>query len=342
MCFNKAVVPEISFRGFRHRGRSNRHGWGIAYYPDGKAVQVVKEPVEAGKSKLAGFLKDYRITSRIFIAHVRYASRGRVSFSNTHPFVRELNGREYVFAHNGTLNGNFAFKRFHPVGETDSESAFAYLMDCLAEKGVGQWNEENFIWLKNKLEEINRTGTLNCLFSDGEYLFAYADKDAGSLFFTRRKSPYGEIQLKDEDWRINLAEVKQPDEEGYIVATQPLTSERWDAFTGGELMVFRNGEMVFASHHELISDNRSLTANEVLVLEVIRNAPHRLSHSAIKQKLADRMSSDSVTSSIRVLLDMGYIMQDRRDRVKWDSDSATFYTVSDTRNEIDRILRSRK
>jgi len=44
MSFNLPVRPNISFRGFRHRGESNPHGWGIAFYPD-ESAQIIKEPI---------------------------------------------------------------------------------------------------------------------------------------------------------------------------------------------------------------------------------------------------------------------------------------------------------
>jgi predicted glutamine amidotransferase len=96
----------------------------LALYPDEKAAQVFKEPVEAGQSHLAEFLMDYKyLKSRIFIGHVRYASGGGRTYRNTHPFERVLQGKSIVFAHNGTLK-DFESERsneFSPLGETDSE-----------------------------------------------------------------------------------------------------------------------------------------------------------------------------------------------------------------------------
>ena len=39
LCFNLPVRPDISFRGFRHRGENNPDGWGIAFFPDESAVK---------------------------------------------------------------------------------------------------------------------------------------------------------------------------------------------------------------------------------------------------------------------------------------------------------------
>jgi glutamine amidotransferase len=40
---------------------------------------------------------------------------------------------------------------------------------------------------------------------------------------------------------------KGPGERGYIVATKKLTNERWQEFKLGELIVFKDGEMVYSS-----------------------------------------------------------------------------------------------
>ncbi len=72
----------------------------------------------------------YPIKSDNVIAHIRKATQGRVALENCHPFVRELWGRYWVFAHNGDLK-DFAPRlhgAFRPVGDTDSERAFCWLM----------------------------------------------------------------------------------------------------------------------------------------------------------------------------------------------------------------------
>jgi predicted glutamine amidotransferase len=80
----------------------------------------------ASASPVAGLIGRYPIKSRNVIAHIRKATQGRVALENCHPFVRELWGRFWVFAHNGNLQG-FTPRlhgSFRPVRSTDSEQAF--------------------------------------------------------------------------------------------------------------------------------------------------------------------------------------------------------------------------
>ena len=137
--FNQPVRCSLSFRGFRHRGEHNPHGWGIARF-DGRACQVFKEPIKAPNSRLATFLRDYEpFVSKIFIGHVRLASQGNPKLQNTHPFVRIFRSREIALAHNGTLSEPVMPKdklKFHPVGETDSEYLLCALLTVLSEQEI--------------------------------------------------------------------------------------------------------------------------------------------------------------------------------------------------------------
>lgn len=341
MSFNLPIRPSISFRGFRHRGEANPHGWGLAFYPD-ESAQVIKEPIKARKSPLSSFLKDYSdVISKIFVAHVRYTSVSAKTHKNTHPFYRELNGKEYVFAHNGTLHNysNLELGRFKPIGETDSEYVFCHLLGCIEETDITRWEGEDFRWFAEKLREINNYGTFNCIFSDGASLFCYYDKNRyNGLCFAHRKPPYDTIRLLDEDWEINLAEEKDPNQTGFVVATKPLTNESWESFRPGELIVFKNGRMIY-SNIRAISEfySASFTDLDLKILKILRTSPNKLSLGEIT--IETGCPTNDIKSSIHSLLRRGYIRQDRRDGVKWNRDNATFYTNTTKRKEIDGLIR---
>jgi len=252
MSFNEPVEPTLSFRGFRHKGEYNPHGWGISFYQDKSAIVIKEEDKKANESDEAKkFIKnDLKINSKIFISHVRYASVGSSKNNhNTHPFKRELNGKEFVFAHNGTLYDytDLETGRFETVGETDSEHAFCHILHRIENKAIQKWTQEDFLWLWEVLKNINTYGTFNCIFSDGEHLFCYHDNNGyNGLCYVHRKSPFSEVRLIDEDFKINLAEEKRPSQKGYVIATEPLTNETWKDFAKGQLIVFKNGDIIFS------------------------------------------------------------------------------------------------
>src|SRR5207244_7112533 len=119
--------------GFCTRAEEHKDGFGIAFF-EGNGVRVFVDAQSARASPVADMVRRFPIRSGNIIAHIRKATQGRVALENTHPFMRELWGRYWVFAHNGDL------KRFHPrlhaafrpVGDTDSELAFSWLMQELA------------------------------------------------------------------------------------------------------------------------------------------------------------------------------------------------------------------
>ena len=125
----------FSFSGLALRGGArgpHADGWGLALY-EGRSVRTFLEPAAAANSALAGYVRRNPIKTLLAVAHVRKRTRGPVNLANTHPFVRELWGRHFTFAHNGTVKGvkRHAPGRFRPIGTTDSELAFCAIMTRL-------------------------------------------------------------------------------------------------------------------------------------------------------------------------------------------------------------------
>jgi predicted glutamine amidotransferase len=250
LAFNKPITPGLSFRGFRHRARPNRHGWGLAAItPTG--ARITKEPLPADRSGAAESLRDDpTLTAPIFIGHVRLASCGDVRLENTHPFTRRVRGRDFVFAHNGTLDKGRLKARpaaeFPVEGSTDSEQAMCVLLSWMARERV---DDRDYALVERFLRELNGAGTMNLLFSDGKRLFCYRDT-AGSngLCGTHREAPFCHVRLRDEDWEADLPEEKAPNQKGFVIASHALTEgEEWHDFTPGSLSVFERGEIVFGA-----------------------------------------------------------------------------------------------
>ena len=341
MSFNLEVDSRISFRGFRHRGNENPHGWGLAFYKNG-SIQLFKEPINAEKSGLSDFVRRYKqVISKIFVGHVRYATTGSNGYRNTHPFYKVLNGKDYVFAHNGTLRDFELLDvgEFRPQGETDSEHAFCHLLNLINERNISGWKTDDFDWLAKKLHEINDLGKFNCLFSDGEYLFTYHDIHGhNGLYYVHRKPPYGLITLKDEDWMIDLSRMKSEEQTGYVIATRPLTDENWERYAPGELIVFKDGKIIYSSKKKIKTvKEKSLSPIDIEVLSVIRKSPHRMKLETIAAAM--NYPLPKMRSIIRSLVLKGYLRQDSRDRVDWKHRKATYYTVPSKRKEIDELLK---
>jgi glutamine amidotransferase len=240
----------LSFTGFSQRGGCTDHhgdGWGIAFFESdcanpGKGVRHFVDKASAATSPIAQMLKNYAIKSHNVVAHVRKATTGSVALENCHPFVRELWGRNWVFAHNGDLK-NYAPQlhgSFRPVGTTDSELAFCWLMQELAKSHAGVPSVDELTRsLQELVPQISRHGTFNFLLSNGQALWAQATT---RLHYVLRAHPFHQVHLKDDDVTVNLAQFNSPLDRLAIVTTEPLTTdEDWTAFTPGELKVFVDG-----------------------------------------------------------------------------------------------------
>ena len=138
------------------------------------------------------------VRARNILAHIRKATQGVVSLENCHPFVRELWGRYWVFAHNGNLVDFHPrlHGAFRPVGDTDSERAFCWLMQELAKAHAGvPAIDELSCTLAELMPRLHRHGTFNMLLSNGQALWAHCSTH---LHWVERRHPFGAARLRDE------------------------------------------------------------------------------------------------------------------------------------------------
>jgi glutamine amidotransferase len=237
----------FSFQGLCERGgRTGPHadGWGLAFY-EGNAARVFLEPSPAAESPLARFLSDNPIKTLLAIGHIRKRTRGPLTLANTHPFVRELWGRHWSFAHNGTLRDVRKKKlgRFQPIGSTDSEHAYCYLLEALRSTFPDYPRKVSDLWsvIADVGGKLGKLGSFNFLLGDGRHLYA---RCATKLCYIVRKAPFGLATLKDCEVRVDFSSVTTPRDRVAIVATAPLTTnETWTHGEPESMWVFDRGAL---------------------------------------------------------------------------------------------------
>ena len=247
---NCATPTDItfSFRGFSQRaGVTSDHcdGFGIAFFED-KACRLFVDNQSAVESPIAELIRNYPIKSRNVIAHIRKATQGKINLENSHPFSRELWGRQWIFAHNGDLHG---FQpeltgRFTPVGNTDSELAFCYLLEQLVKHfGYTEPSFDQIFYLLLEISpQIAEHGTFNFCLSNGQALFSYA---ITKLHWLVREYPFQPAQLIDLDVEVDFSEVTTADDRVAVITTEPLTqNEVWQAYQPGEMILFQHGRPI--------------------------------------------------------------------------------------------------
>lgn len=214
------------------------------------------EPRAAGDSPLVRFLETQAPSTTLAISHIRRATRGAISLSDTQPFAQQLAGRMHVFAHNGDLPGieesiPLAFDRYRPLGTTDSEHAYCVLLERIQEL----WGSSSLVPpLDRRLAviaqfaaDLRRLVPANFLYADGDTLFAHGHRriqPTGSilppgLFLLSRRCAHADEAVHGRG--VSVAEGFQ---EVLLIASVALTEEKWRPFSEGELVAVSAGRLV--------------------------------------------------------------------------------------------------
>ncbi|MBI4194277.1 MAG: class II glutamine amidotransferase [Betaproteobacteria bacterium] len=235
----EAIQPSAALNAFRLRGgrlADNPDGWGVAFLADG-TFRLVKEPVAAIRSTLFAKLSE-SVRSSLIVAHVRKANYPPINtLANTHPFKEPCCGKDWVFAHNGVVPGvmhpNDAEHKAIcvPAGQTDSEQAFCHFLTEVAQHFPAGNRRNNRSWFRalgRVSEAVASLGKFNFLMSEGEHLLAYGHDRLHFLEHHRSRGSEPDIAL---------------------IATEPLPPyDGWQAFSAGELRIYRRGRLVARLH----------------------------------------------------------------------------------------------
>ncbi|MGC8720724.1 MAG: class II glutamine amidotransferase [Thermodesulforhabdaceae bacterium] len=228
---NKEVDLRFSLyegpKTLRDLSKENEDGWGLGWYRGG-SPKVVKEPRQAAESR------GYRRTSaearsRIFVAHVRKATKGSRTMENCHPFK----WNQWLFAHNGSVDVEALFELLNEEhrnaihGETDSEVYFHWILQNVEQKGDVVHGIRVAL---REARKVRHTG-LNFLLTDGEKLYAYREASQSynyySLYSLSRDSRQpGPVSFESKVGAL-LESKSLNNERAVLVCSEKLTQEEW-------------------------------------------------------------------------------------------------------------------
>ncbi|MCR5836278.1 MAG: class II glutamine amidotransferase [Lachnospiraceae bacterium] len=234
---NKKVNITRLLNEFFSHSDAHPNGWGFAIF-DGKNISVEKEPLKAMKSHyLKSRLQDTIETSGLF-AHIRKATIGGDSYSNTHPFIAtDKSGRTWTLVHNGTIFDAPVLSgyRHYQKGTTDSERILLYVIDQvnqhISEESVVFNDTARFHLIENIIKELSPVNKLNLLIYDGEYL--YVHKNAAGTLFIKEQSGVT------------------------MFSTRPLCDTNWSEVPQNKVLVYKEGSTVYSGtphEHSYIED----------------------------------------------------------------------------------------
>jgi len=234
---NKKINTNEWLKKFFSHSDKHPNGWGIALF-DGSNVSIEKEPVKATNSYYLKNRLNETIETYSMFAHIRQATIGDDTYSNSHPFVAfDNSGRAWTLIHNGTifeapvLSG---FRHFQK-GSTDSERIILYIIEQvnknLSNNSDFYKGEKRFHLIEDIIKELSPENKLNLLIHDGEYI--YVHKNAANTLYVKENSGV------------------------CLFSTQPLDQYNWTEVAQNTLLVYKDGNLVYTgtSHnHSYIED----------------------------------------------------------------------------------------
>jgi len=155
--------------------------------------------------------------------------------------------KNWTYAHNGQLKdfeNKLPIKYHLPIGTTDSEHAFCWILDQLHLKfGVKEVDAKLlFSFIASLAEKIDELGVANIIITNGDYVFAYC---SNNLHWLTRKAPFGQASLIDTEMAVDFKKETTSNDVVTVIATKPLTDdETWHKMKAGQWQLFCLGELV--------------------------------------------------------------------------------------------------
>ncbi|MGH2891690.1 MAG: class II glutamine amidotransferase [Solirubrobacteraceae bacterium] len=221
------------------QSRREPDGTGLGHYDrEGRPI-VSKQAIAAFQDR--EFAREARaVTSRTFVAHVRYASTGGLSERNTHPFEQE--GR--LFAHNGVVQGldrleaELGDAMSLVKGETDSERVFALITREARRTGdVGEGIAAAARWVAENLPLF----AINLVLISAQDLWALRYPESHDLLVLARAAggAGGDRHLEHSSprGRIRVHSAQLAERPAVVVATERMDDDpAWRPLASGELL----------------------------------------------------------------------------------------------------------
>ena len=198
----------FSFTGLMLRAARpvpTKDGWGSPSMR-GQGFRTFRIPNSA-QSPIAKAGPGTAIKSRAVVSHIRWCEPGCVSLETPTPLPANCGAVTGPLPTMAQLTGykRLPTGRHRPVGDTDSEHAFCWLLDRLEHKYPKR--PANFppcsATSRPLCDELRGLRVFNILLSDGEFVMTYC---SNNLYWLTRRAPFGEARLLDEGCGHRLSE----------------------------------------------------------------------------------------------------------------------------------------
>ena len=225
-------------------------GWGFGWYPnDDYGASIIKDAMANDTQTLLNALQDgTSFRSTIFMCKVKGAGK-QYTQHDTQPFRRSFGGYDWLFLHNGRLDRTI-LNELHedpadllePVGTTDSELAFCFLLGklqaCSAKGLTDIKGSEILEWM----EKLDGLGTSDFLMSDGRSLAIYHGKNSErDLYFHRVLPSEKPSVLESELVSLNLEDPRDSLRTVFLASSFKFDGTSSQPMQPGRLIIVRRG-----------------------------------------------------------------------------------------------------
>ncbi len=255
--FDGLSSPAIDLK-FRKGPQKGEHtlGWGLGWYPgDNKAAILAKDPSARDTASLHGAMQDWDVfRSTVFFCKVRGAATGYTHLE-TQPFSRSFAGQDWLFMHNGDLDKT-AMTRLHfnksiflePMGRTDSELAFCFLLGKIQDYGARMLGDVDHQVLLSWFLQLDDMGSADMVISDGTTVAAfYGSQSETTLYYSRVRPPHSDGGFDADSASFALNNPRDTFRTAVIFCSSPFRQGEWKKMQKAQLIIARRGQVVWSN-----------------------------------------------------------------------------------------------
>jgi predicted glutamine amidotransferase len=235
---NRMVGVGLSWAGLQLGGARNPDGWGASWlYGDRYSLKKGAERIPKGR---AGHELIHGVRSTIFLGHLRFRVQGARTLANTQPFVSDDRHSAFAGMMQSCLGRRGLKARVRPrlKGETGPEIVFQLLLAAFEDRGLAGIRETvDEVFRRNVLSPKASSSFVLCI--QGQVLIFRHQKP---MYFCCRRQPFDANRVylrgsKHRRFELTVDGVKNQTDAATIVATEPLTGERWQEVQNRTLFV---------------------------------------------------------------------------------------------------------
>jgi transglutaminase-like putative cysteine protease/predicted glutamine amidotransferase len=248
--------PSIKLKAGENSQALKTPGWGFGWYPnDDYGASIIKAAMANDTHALLNALQDgTSFRSTIIMCKVKGAGK-QYTQHDTQPFRRSFGGYDWLFLHNGQMDLT-ALKELHndpsgllePVGKTDSELAFCFLLGKLLARSAKGLTDIRGSELLAWMEELDGLGTADLVVSDGRSLAIYHGKNSERNLYLHRVLPSDNPPVFESELvSLNLEDPRDSLRTVFLVTSFQLYETSFQPMEPGRLIILRRGAVYWDS-----------------------------------------------------------------------------------------------